>query len=50
MTAGNVERLLAEGYTFLMSAVVRSTPGLDKGLELAGRGAAEKPSGPAPSY
>jgi 4-hydroxy-2-oxoheptanedioate aldolase len=50
VTAGNVERILGEGYTFLMAAPVRSTPGLDKGLELAGRKAGEKPSGPAPSY
>ncbi len=35
--AGNVERILGEGYRFLMSAPVRTTPGLDKGLELAGR-------------
>ena len=50
VNAGNVERILDEGYTFLMAAPVRSTPGLDKGLELAGRKAGEKPSGPAPSY
>ncbi|MDH3240633.1 MAG: aldolase/citrate lyase family protein [Alphaproteobacteria bacterium] len=51
VSAGNVERILNEGYTFLMSAVVRSTPGLDKGLELAGRkSSADKPAGPAPSY
>ena len=50
VTAGNVERVLNEGYTFLMSAVVRSTPGLDKGLELAGRQTVKKPSSPAPSY
>ena len=37
VNAGNVERVLEEGYTFLMSAPVRSTPGLDKGLELTGR-------------
>jgi len=37
VNAGNVERILGEGYTFLMSAPVRSTPGLDKGRELAGR-------------
>ncbi len=35
--AGNVERILGEGYRFLMSAPVRTTPGLDKGLELSGR-------------
>ena len=50
VNAGNVERILDEGYTFLMAAPVRSTPGLDKGLELTGRGGAEKPAGPAPSY
>lgn len=37
VSAANVERVLDEGYTFLMSAPVRSTPGLDKGLELTGR-------------
>lgn len=37
VSAANVERVLGEGYRFLMSAPVRSTPGLDKGLELAGR-------------
>ena len=50
VNAGNVQRILDEGYTFLMSGVVRSTPGLDKGLELAGREVGEKPSTPAPSY
>jgi 4-hydroxy-2-oxoheptanedioate aldolase len=50
VNAGNVERILAEGYTFLMSGVVRSTPGLDKGLELAGRKVAKKSATPAPSY
>ena len=50
VNAGNVERILDEGYTFLMAAPVRSTPGLDKGLELAGRKVGEKPSAPAPSY
>jgi 4-hydroxy-2-oxoheptanedioate aldolase len=35
--AGNVERILNEGYRFLMSAPVRTTPGLDKGRELSGR-------------
>lgn len=35
--ANNVERVLNEGYTFLMPAPVRSTPGLDKGLKLSGR-------------
>ena len=35
--AGNVERLLREGYRFLMSAPTRSYAGLDKGRQLAGR-------------
>ncbi len=35
--AGNVERVLAEGYRFLMAAPTRSYAGLDKGLELTGR-------------
>jgi 4-hydroxy-2-oxoheptanedioate aldolase len=33
----NVERVLGEGYSFLMAAPVRSYAALDKGLELAGR-------------
>ena len=37
VNAGNVERILDEGYTFLMSAPVRSTPGLDRGRALTGR-------------
>lgn len=35
--SNNVERILEEGYTFLMSGPVRTTPGLDKGLKLSGR-------------
>ena len=35
--ASNVERILAEGYRFLMAAPVRSYAALDKGLKLAGR-------------
>ena len=35
--ANNCERILGEGYRFLMSAPVRTTPGLDKALELSGR-------------
>src|SRR6202045_390490 len=35
--AGNVERILAEGYRFLMPAPVRSYAPLEKGLKLAGR-------------
>lgn len=34
----NVERVLNEGYRFLMAAPVRSYAALDKGLQLAGRG------------
>jgi 4-hydroxy-2-oxoheptanedioate aldolase len=36
--ATNVERILGEGYTFLMAAPVRSFAALDKGRKLAGRG------------
>jgi 4-hydroxy-2-oxoheptanedioate aldolase len=35
--ANNVERVLAEGYTYLMAAPSRSYTGLTKGLELSGR-------------
>ena len=35
--AGNVERVLDEGYRFLMTAPATSYAGLDKGLELSGR-------------
>ena len=35
--SNNVERILAEGYRFLMAAPVRSYAALDKGLKLAGR-------------
>ena len=35
--ATNVERILGEGYTFLMAAPVRSYAALDKGRQLAGR-------------
>lgn len=35
--ANNVERLLGEGYRFLMAAPTRSYAALDKGLKLAGR-------------
>ena len=34
----NVERILGEGYRFLMAAPVRSYAALEKGLKLAGRG------------
>ena len=35
--ANNVERVLKEGYTFLMPAPTRGYAGLEKGLQLAGR-------------
>jgi 4-hydroxy-2-oxoheptanedioate aldolase len=35
--SNNVERILGEGYRFLMAAPVRSYGALDKGLKLAGR-------------
>jgi 4-hydroxy-2-oxoheptanedioate aldolase len=35
--SNNVERILTEGYRFLMAAPVRSYAALDKGLKLAGR-------------
>jgi 4-hydroxy-2-oxoheptanedioate aldolase len=35
--SNNVERIIAEGYRFLMAAPVRSYAALDKGLKLAGR-------------
>jgi 4-hydroxy-2-oxoheptanedioate aldolase len=35
--ANNVERILAEGYRFLMAAPVRSYGPLEKGMKLAGR-------------
>jgi 4-hydroxy-2-oxoheptanedioate aldolase len=35
--AKNVERVLEEGYCFLMSAPIRSFAGLDRGRQLAGR-------------
>ena len=37
VNASNAERIIGEGYRFLMSAPVRTTPGLDKALELSGR-------------
>jgi 4-hydroxy-2-oxoheptanedioate aldolase len=37
VTTGNVEQVLADGYRFLMSAPVRSYPGLDRGRALTGR-------------
>jgi 4-hydroxy-2-oxoheptanedioate aldolase len=36
--SNNVERVLNEGYRFLMAAPVRSYAALDKGLKLSGRG------------
>jgi 4-hydroxy-2-oxoheptanedioate aldolase len=35
--SNNVERILGEGYRFLMAAPVRSYAALDKGMKLAGR-------------
>jgi 4-hydroxy-2-oxoheptanedioate aldolase len=35
--SNNVERVLNEGYRFLMAAPVRSYAALDKGMKLAGR-------------
>jgi 4-hydroxy-2-oxoheptanedioate aldolase len=35
--SNNVERIITEGYRFLMAAPVRSYAALDKGLKLAGR-------------
>jgi 4-hydroxy-2-oxoheptanedioate aldolase len=37
VNSGNVERVLSEGYTFLMTPPVLSFASLDKGRELAGR-------------
>jgi 4-hydroxy-2-oxoheptanedioate aldolase len=37
VNAGNAERILGEGYRFLMSSPERTTPGLDKARELSGR-------------
>ena len=37
VTADNVERLLDEGFRFLMPAAGRSYAGLEKGRQLAGR-------------
>ncbi|MBB4683990.1 HpcH/HpaI aldolase family protein [Amycolatopsis jiangsuensis] len=38
VTAGNAEQVIGEGYRFLMTAPVRSHPGLDRGRALTGRG------------
>ncbi|GAA3525521.1 4-hydroxy-2-oxoheptanedioate aldolase [Amycolatopsis ultiminotia] len=38
VTAANVEQVLDEGYRFLMTAPVRSYPGLELGRKLTGRG------------
>jgi 4-hydroxy-2-oxoheptanedioate aldolase len=35
--SNNVERIVKEGYRFLMAAPVRSYAALEKGLTLAGR-------------
>jgi 4-hydroxy-2-oxoheptanedioate aldolase len=37
VSAENVERVLEEGFTWLMPAAVTSHPGLQKGLQLSGR-------------
>ncbi|WP_216897268.1 HpcH/HpaI aldolase family protein [Nocardia alni] len=37
VTAANVEQVLADGYRFLMTAPVRTFPGLEKGRGLTGR-------------
>lgn len=37
MTADNVEQALKDGYRFLMSAPVRTYPGLHKARKLTGR-------------
>ncbi|KAA9156956.1 aldolase [Amycolatopsis acidicola] len=37
VTANNVEQVLEDGYRFLMSAPVRTFPGLEKGRKLTGR-------------
>ena len=37
VNASNVQRILDEGYTFLMCAAQRSLTGLERGLELSGR-------------
>lgn len=37
VNAGNAQRILDEGYTFLMCAAGRSLSGLERGLELSGR-------------
>ena len=36
--SSNVERIIGEGYRFLMAAPVRSYAALEKGMKLAGRG------------
>lgn len=38
VSMANVERVLEQGYTFLMAAPERTTKALEKGLELSGRG------------
>jgi 4-hydroxy-2-oxoheptanedioate aldolase len=37
VTADNVEQVLDDGYRFLMSAPVRTYPGLERGRALTGR-------------
>jgi 4-hydroxy-2-oxoheptanedioate aldolase len=48
VNAKNVERVLEEGYRFLMCAPVPTYPALEKGLELSGRSSGPKKDGPAP--
>ncbi|MEK9931673.1 MAG: aldolase/citrate lyase family protein [Rhodospirillaceae bacterium] len=53
VNAGNAQRVLDEGYTFLMCAAGRSLAGLEKGLELSGRkipGAEKATPSNEPSY
>lgn len=52
VSAANAQRVLDEGYTFLMCAAGRSLAGLEKGLELSGRKKPDdgKDDTPAPSY
>jgi len=52
VTGSNVERVLSEGFSFLMVAPVRSYADLDKGRKLNGRDgtATAAPKGPQASY
>jgi 4-hydroxy-2-oxoheptanedioate aldolase len=44
---GNVERVLGEGFRFLMCTPTTTYPALEKGMELSGRAAAKAPPPPA---